>query len=209
MITLKKSFELQNYLSSLFNTANNILWQNENITTTEQKHLKKKAYADADDEVIVKPKTNIYSFTVMELVDFANHVQCEMNRLTTAINIAKHSDDKDFDGMIAINNQKRKFLTRLEAMAELKLKSIVKTGQAYKFNGEGNQVPYTYDIEEVTTIDFDRNQVKAIIRRLRKELEDYSALIDTMQLTSMVDFESIYEIGDNIEDAVEKFKMMK
>lgn len=206
MITLKKSFELQNYLGGLFEDALRILAYTDNITTTEQKHMRKKAYSDAENETIIKPKNNEYSFTVIELVDFAAAIQTEINRLTTAINIAKHSGENDFDGMIAINNSKRKLLSRLESMADIKPKTVTKTGQAYKFNGEGNQVAYTYDIEEVTTIDFDRNQIKAIVRRLRKELEEFSTAIDTMQLTTMVDFETIYEIGDKLEDAVDKFK---
>lgn len=209
MITLKKSFELQNYFNYLFDSTLNILSYSDNITTTEQKHMRKKVYSNAEDEIIIKPKINDYDFTVMDLIDFASEIQSEINRLTVAINKAKHSDKNDFDGMIAINISKRKLLTRLEAMYDIKSKSLKRTGQAYKFNEEGNQVTYTYDIEEVTTIDFDRNAVRSIIRRLRKELEDYSNEIDTMQIHTMVDFDTIYEIGDKLEDAIEKFKNKK
>lgn len=209
MITLKKSFELQNYLKGLYDTGLRILSFSDNYTTTVQKHMKKKVYAEAEDEVITKPKATEYSFTCIELVDFLSDIQSTMNELTLKINEAKHSHMPDFDGMIAINNSKRRLLSELERMVGTKSKTTTCTGTDYKFNGEGNQVPYTYNVEEVTTIDFDRNQIKAIIRRLRTELDEYSTAIDEMQLSSTIDFATIYEIGDKLEDAVEKFKEQK
>ena len=108
--------------------------------------------------------------------------------------------------MIAINNQKRKLLNHLTAMANIKAKECITQGRGVKFNGEGNQVTYLYDIKEVTTIDFDRNKVKAIVNRLRKELDETSTEIDLMQLNTQVDFDHIFDIGDSLEDAVEKWK---
>lgn len=205
MITLKKSFELQNYLKNLYDSALIMLGQVDNITTTTQEHMRKKAYDAAEDETIIKPKRADFTYNVMDLVDFASEVQSEINMLTIAINQAKHSSVRDFDSMIAINNSKRRLLSRLNYMAAIKPSENIKSGQAWKFNGEGNQVAYSYDIKEITTIDFDRNAVKAIISRLRKETDDFSTAIDEMQLNTQVDFDTIYEIGDNLEDAVEKY----
>lgn len=74
-----------------------------------------------------------------------------------------------------------------------------------KFNGEGNQTTYTYDIKEITTIDFDRNKVKAIASRLRRELDETSTEIDKMMLETSVYYVSIFEIGDDLEEAVTKY----
>ncbi len=205
MITLKKSFEMQNYLKNLLDKALTALSYNDNITQTTQEHLRQKSYTGGENEIIVKPKRPDFTYDVMNLVDFACDVQSQIELLTVEINKAKHSLGKDYDGMIAINNQKRTLLNRLNAMAGIKPSESIKTGQAWKFNEEGNQVSYSYDIKEVVTIDFDRNAIKAIISRLRKELDDNSTAIDVMQLETLVDFESIYEIGDGLEDAVQKF----
>ena len=115
-------------------------------------------------------------------------------------------DKKDFDGMITINNRKRELLQRLLNMANIKPKENILSGRSVKFNEEGNQVTYCYDIKEVTTSDFDRNKVKAIASKLRKELDETSTTIDVMQLETMVDFESKFEIGDSLEDCVAKLK---
>lgn len=132
-----------------------------------------------------------------------------MEQLTTAINNAKHSNDNDFDSLISINNRKRTLLNRLSTMANIKPSENITTGTSTKFNKEGNQVKYTYDIKEVTTIDFDRDVVKAIVSRLRKEVDTTSTEIDLMQLNTMVDFDTVYEIGDSLEDAVLKYTKNK
>lgn len=209
MITLKKSFEVQNYLMKLFDEIIVILGYPANITVVTQEHMRKKAFAEAEDEIIVKPKATDCTSDVGELIDFACYLQDESEKLTIAINKAKTANGQDFDGMIAVNNRKRMLLNRLVTMANVKASETITTGKAIKFNGEGNQTIYCYDIKEVTTIDFDRNKVKAIANHLLKELDDTSTKIDVMQLETMVEYETELDIGDNLEDAIEKWKVSK
>lgn len=206
MITLKKSFELHNYLKSLFDEGLSILSCSDNITVSKQEHMRNKVYSEAEDEITIKAKKVDYDFSINDLINFVCVVQTEMETLTTAINKAKHYNEKDFDGMITINNRKRELLHRLLNMASVKPKENILQGYSVKFNEEGNQVTYCYDIKEVTTIDFDRNKVKAIASKLRKELDETSTNIDMMQLETMVDFKSKFEIGDSIEDCIAKLK---
>ena len=206
MITLKKSFEVQNYLSQLLNNALNVLAYNDNITTTKQKHLRKKSYSEAQDEEIVVKKTQELPYTINDLVKFVDVLIAEIDKLTTAINNAKYYDGKYFDAMIAMNNKKRNVLRRYEFMAALKPTETVVKGQAEKFNEAGEQVSYRYDIEQVTTIDYDRNEIKKKVSQLRKELDETSDAIDAMQLQSMVDYEPIFEVGETLEDVIEKYK---
>ena len=206
MITLKKSFELQNYLSQLLNNALCVLSLNDNITTTKQKHLRKKSYSEAEDEEIIVKKSHDFPFTINDLVKFIDVLIKEIDKLTTAINDAKYYDGKNFDAMIAMNNKKRNILRRYEMMASLKPTESIIKGQAEKFNEAGEQVTYRYDIEQVTTIDYDRNEIKKKVSQLRKEVDETSDAIDAMQLQSMVDYDPIFEIGDNLEDVVENLK---
>lgn len=205
MITLKKSFELQNYLRGLLDSALNVLSYNDNITVTKQEHMRKKVLAEADDEEVIKPKRHEYGFDMNGLVDFACYIQEQMAILTTEINVAKYNSSHDLDGLIAINNQKRKLLERMVAMSAVKARETMAKGIGVKFNGEGNQTTYNYDIKETTTIDFDRNKVKAIASRLRRELDEGSTTIDKMMLETNVYYSTIFEIGDDLEEAVMKF----
>ena len=205
VITLKKSFELQNYLRGLLDSALNVLSYNDNITVTKQEHMRKKVLAEADDEEVIKPKRHEYVFDINALVDFACYVQQQMAILTAEINVAKCNNLYDLDCLIAVNNQKRKLLERMVAMSTVKAKETVAKGIGVKFNGEGNQTTYNYDIKETTTIDFDRNKVKAIASRLRRELDADSTTIDKMMLDIFVDYSTIFEIGDDLEEAVVKY----
>lgn len=207
MITLKKSFEVQNYLSQLLNNALNVLAYNDNITTTKQKHLRKKSYSEAVDEEIIVKKTQELPYTINQLIKFIDIVIAEMDKLTTAINDAKHYEGEYFDAMIAINNKKRNVLRRYDIMAQLKPSETVVKGTGEKFNEAGEQVTYKYDIEQVTTIDFDRNIIKKKVSQLRKELDETSDAIDAMQLSSMVDYDPIFEIGESLEDVVERIQV--
>lgn len=205
MITLKKSFELQNYLKGLFDATLSVLAYQDNTTITKQEHMRKKVYSEGQDETVFKPKRNEYDFSINALIDFACYVQDEMAGLAFAINAAKHSGVNDFDGMIAVNNQKRKLLDRMISMSNIKPRESVVRGSAYKFNADGDQVTYIYDIKEVTTIDFDRNKTKGIASRLRRELDETSTTIDRMQLSIYVMHDTVFEIGDSLEEAVEKW----
>ena len=206
MITLKKSFESQNYLSQLLNNALAVLSYNDNITTTKQKHLRKKSYSEAQDEEIIVKKAQELPYTINDLIKFIDVIVTEMDKLTIAINDAKFYDGKYFDAMIAMNNKKRNILRRYEMMASLKPTESVIKGSAEKFNEAGEQVSYRYDIEQVTTIDYDRNEIKKKVSQLRKELDEVSDTIDAMQLQSMVDYDPIFEIGESLEDVIERYK---
>lgn len=205
MITLKKSFEVQNYLTQLLSSALGVLAYNDNITTTKQKHLRKKSYSEATDEEIIVKNANELPYSINKLIKFIDVLISEMDKLTVAINDAKHFNGQYFDAMIAMNNKKRNVLRRYEVMAQLKPSESVIKGIAEKFNEAGEQVNYKYDIEQVTTINYDRNEVKRKLSQLRKELESTSDAIDEMQLASMVNYDPIFEIGETLEDVIEDY----
>lgn len=205
MITLKKSFEVQNYLTQLLNNALSVLAYNDNITTTKQNHLRHKSFSGAEDEEIIVKKMNELPYTINQLIEFVDVLLSEIDKLTVAINDAKHFDGKHFDAMIAMNNKKRNILRRYEVMAQMKPTESTIKGTAEKFNEAGEQVSYRYDIEQVTTIDYDRNVIKKRVSQLRKELDETSDCIDSMQVTSMVDYKPVFEVGETLEDAIERY----
>ena len=206
MITLKKSFEVQNYLTRLLESALTILSDEDNITTTKQKHLRSKSFSEAQDEEIIVKKMVEHNYTINELIKFIDVLLGEIDKLTTAINEAKTYNGKNFDAMIAMNNKKRMVLKRYEVMYAIKPTETKTVGVANKFNANGEQVGYRYDIEAITTIDYDRNLIKKKVERLRKEINDTSDTIDAMQVNSMVYYEPVFEVGESLEDIMERYK---
>jgi hypothetical protein len=204
-MVLKEAFRYQNYLGSLIDSARSYLNYTDNVTSKKQEHYRKKSNPEANDEVIEVPKRSELEYTPNQIVDFLINILSEKEKLSIAIDSAKNTAQINIDSSIAMNKQKRTVINSLTTIANLKANERVTKGSDYKFNQEGNQVPYYYDIKEVTTIDFDRNKVKAIIKKLRNETDDISNTIDKLQVEIEVEYSPIYDLNDSFEDALEIF----
>ena len=86
---------------------------------------------------------------------------------------------------------------------------VKKAERGYKFNAEGNQVPYYYNVEDTMEELFDREQLKALLKRLTTESDELSAKIELAYVTGEVNFEPTFDIGDSFEDSMEIFLNMK
>lgn len=213
MITLAKAFEWSVYLQGLLNQASAMLLNRSVITETKEEHMRSKAYSDAEDETIVKDKPYIFEdgkgsvIPVSSIIDFYLDVENEFIKLTEAINKAKCNvkATADFDALVAVNKTKRSVANTLAAMAGTKSSEKKTVGYGNKFNENGDQVKYAYDIKQVTTIDFDRNEVRKLLSKYRKETDEVSELIDNLKLTTLVAYSPIYELKESFEDALVRF----
>lgn len=127
----------------------------------------------------------------------------EKELLSNAIAKAKTGTEINIDNAIAMNKKKQGFISVLNGIANLKPSEKVTQGTDYKFNQQdGNQIRYYYNIEETTTIDFDRNDVKALIKKYSKECDDISAKLDAIEINTVVKHTQKYDISDTFEDLV-------
>ncbi len=95
---------------------------------------------------------------------------------------------------------RRSFIAVLRDMAMLKSSHVLQKNKGidYVFNNEGNQVSYKYDIDKIKTIDYDRNEVRAMLKELKKEADEVSLQIDATLLNTQVNYEpNIDLIEDN------------
>lgn len=197
-MTLKECFQYANYLSRLLGIVNRYLCDTKFTMSRKEIHRRAKAIGEAiPDETVIESKEQYCGVAPMQMVDLGQAIIKEMDTLQNAIDEAKSGTD--FDKLVMINSKKRDALTTYEDMAKLKPSTNTIFGTAYKFNAEGNQSPYKYEVEVQTSIDFDRNQIRNLIRKLRKECDDTSAKIDEIQLNK-VDFTPKYSIGDDVFD---------
>ena len=207
MISLKKSFEVSNYYGSLMQELHNYLNGRYAVKIVE-KHFRSKSYSDAEDEVIERPKPYELdkNITVNDIIEFAVWLNDEICKLNKAVSLAKNSAEENFDSMVAGNAAKRRIIDMLSDLAVIKSTETKSEGTARKFNDSGEQVSYTYPVEVVKTIDFDRNAVKKQLNALRREAEKTSEEIELMKLNLMVEYEPALTIGDTFEDAVLTYK---
>ena len=197
---LKEAFRYQNYLTSLFTQATGYLSREDFITTTTQKHNRTKVNPDAQDEDIVVPKTFTVDYKPNDLIDFVVKLIDEKQKLSNAITEAKKSLDMDIDAAMSMNKSKQDFISVLRRMVSIKPTESEKEGTSYKFNNDGDQVSYRYPVKEVKTIDYDRNAVKGLISKYKKETDEISTERDRIDIMSDVDYTPVWEVDTPLED---------
>ena len=202
---LKEAFRCQNYLSRLIGEAIDYLTTTSNVVITKQEHLKSKSNADAEDEVVIADKYSDIEYKPNQVIDFLLDVLNEKEKLSDAINKAKLNTEINIDSSTAINKEKQRIASIFDRLSKTKSGEKIRNDSDYKFNAEGNQVSYYYEVKETTTIDFDRNKVKGIVKRLRRESDNTSNELDRVQVTLEVDYSPTYEINDDFEDSLEIF----
>lgn len=204
---LKEAFRYQNFYNELIDSCTSYLSMPSNITNRVQTHLRSATNKDAENETFTMPK-----FTTFENPDVKPNTVVRLlmdlydqkSRLTSAISTAKSNASIDIDSEISTNKTRQKIASIFTRMARTQSRENDTTGTGKKFNGEGNQVDYTYDVHEVVTIDFDRNMVKAMAKKLNEESDRSSAAVDMANITVEVNFTPKYELDDTFEDCLEK-----
>lgn len=203
LMTLKESYRYMNFLNSMLEKANGYLMQKNFCTTTKQSHNRTKGNPSAVDEEIIAPKDFNIDFDANTLVDFCVKILDEKQRLSTAITTAKKTTEIDIDHSVSMNKWRETEISMLRCMDSIKNSEKETYGTDYMINSvEGNQVSYRYPIKEVVTIDFDRNSVKGLIKKLSKEHDEISTKLDKIQIETVLDFEPKYDVNDSFEDVV-------
>ena len=197
---LKEAFRYQNYLSLLLSQAMSYLSCESYITTTIQSHNRTKVNPDAQDEKITIQKPYNVIFEPNDLIDFVVKVIEEKEKLSNAIAESKRTLEFDIDAAISINKMKQEFIQTLRRMAVIKSTELEKEGTSYKFNNDGDQVSYRYPVKEVKTIDYDRNTVKSLISKFKKETDKISTERDRIDIMTEVNYDPIWEVDTPLED---------
>lgn len=197
---LKEAFRYQNYLSLLLSQAMNYLSCESYITTTIQSHNRTKVNPDAQDEKITIQKPYNVIFEPNDLIDFVVKVIEEKEKLSNAIAESKRTLEFDIDAAMSINKMKQEFIQTLRRMAVIKSTELEKEDTSYKFNNDGDQVSYRYPVKEVKTIDYDRNTVKSLISKFKKETDKISTERDRIDIMIEVNYDPIWEVDTPLED---------
>jgi hypothetical protein len=181
------------------------LSNHDNVTKVVQTHQRSEANPDAKNEEVDLTSSRAINIAANTLVDFLAHVVNQKSLLSEAIAKAKAACGEDIDGAIIVNKTKQRVASALSSMASIKPSERVTQGRGFKFNVEGNQTSYVYDIKQVTTIDFDRNKVRKIAKKFMTESDETSRMLDKLMVDVNVVYDAPYDINDNFDDILEEF----
>lgn len=201
-MVLKEAFTYQNYLTDLIRQIDHYLLRPDFTQEKKQVCYKSKVDHNLEDETVVVKNPIDVEFTPMDLVNLMMDLLNEKQSLSDAITDAKRKTEIDIDSSVSMNRIKQDYITVLEDLAKRKDTTNDTQGIGYRFNEAGDQVKYFFPMEEIVTINYDRKDIKGIIRKLKKETDKISLMLDKLQLTTEVSFEPKYQLGDTLEDIV-------
>ena len=176
-MNLKEAFRYQNFMSRLMENARWSLRAKEHAFETTKKHMKNKADPSSEDfeEVVA-----VEPFAPDDVViDFMVWLIGEREKLGKAITEAK-ARTMDIDSMIAANKFKQVTLNSIKEVLALKPTTRIESGRGYKFNNDGVQQPYYYDIEVTQKELFDRDKAKRLAKLIAADSDTVSSEIDSL-----------------------------
>ena len=201
-MNLKESYRYANYLDGLLNTAYFYLRNKGFVTTTVEEHLRKQSNPDVENETIEVQKPFDVEFLPNDVIDFVVKGIEEKEKLSESIAKAKGTTDINIDNAIAMNKKKQGFVSVLNGIADIKPSETKTIAKGYKFDINGEQKPYVYDVNRKTSIDFDRTDVRNLIKKYLKETDEISAKLDLIEITTQVDFVPKWDINEKFEELV-------
>lgn len=202
-MNLKESFRYQNFLDMMMRAASASIQQRDHCLKVTKTHLRSKANPDASD-VIETVEGEVF-FANDDVVSFMAWLVKEREKLTTAIGAAKASIGFDIDAAIETNKFRQTVNGSIKNMLRYTPTKRVEQGRDYKFNVEGNQTPYIYEIEVVSEEAYDKTGAKTLMREMISKADEVSAAIDAAMINTKVDYEPVFDVNETFDDVMTDF----
>lgn len=202
-MNLKEAFRYQKFLDSMMFHAGRSIADREHCLVVTKNHKCSKANTDAVDfeEVVEVDKF----FSNDSVIMFAEFLIEEKKKLTEAITAAKASVGFDMDAATEVNKYRQQLNSAIKTMLSFKPTNRVEAAYGYKFNVEGNQVQYKYDVDVSSEEAYDRDSAKAIMRKAITESDAESSRIDAAKINTVVEYEPKFDVNESFEDVMTEF----
>lgn len=202
-MNLKESFRYQNFLDMMMRAASASIQQRDHCLKVTKTHLRSKANPDASD--VTETVEGEVFFANDDVIAFMAWLVKEREKLTTAIGAAKASIGFDIDAAIETNKFRQTVNGSIKNMLRYTPTKRVEQGRDYKFNVEGNQTPYIYEIEVVSEEAYDKTGAKTLMREMISKADEVSAAIDAAMINTKVDYEPVFDVNETFDDVMTDF----
>lgn len=202
-MNLKESFRYQSFLDSMMTNGKAYISNADHCLTTKEIHHKSTRNPDAaDEEKIVEKEV---PFHVNDVIEFMEWLIGQKMFLTEAIGKAKAGLPQNMDALVESNKHRQTLASAMKYMLNYKSRKATTQQQDYKFNNEGNQMAYLYEVETVFEEKFNRDQIKKRIRELMESADEISTEIDSILINTKVDVYPMLDVNSDFEDCVRMF----
>ena len=202
-MNLKEAFRYQNFLDKNLSKAYFELTNPEKALEIEKRHLRSVANSDAKD-VVEKVDSELIAPND-DIVAFVYWLVLEKQKLSEAIFKAKSTLDFCLDAALETNKMRQNAADAVKKMLDFKGSVKMDKGKDYKFNAEGNQMAYCYDIEVTRKEAYNRNSTKSSYKNLISTSDEVSSQIDLAMVNSVVDYNPVFDVNDSFEDIMSEF----
>lgn len=204
-MNLKEAFRYQNFLDGALNTVMSYLYDRSNLVEVKQLHHRHDTYVEAQDMEVDVTKKKAFDHPVDDIVDFMISLLGLKDELTFAISRAKRESEFDMDAAVAMNSLRQRVASTLKNMTKIKAETRDAIGQSYRFNVEGNQVAYSYKMEETTTPVFSSEKAKKLNKNISEIADMVSTNADKFIIQTEIAFVPPYSLSDSVDDMLDKF----
>ena len=206
-MNLKEAFRYQNKIQALMCEAEDILRNRANITKVTNTNLRHKVMPEASDETVVEIPETEYCDKITDVALFLVFLLEEKSALAAAIRRAKNNLDIDMDSEVVLNSARQTVAEIFRTMNGIRSseQTIANGGTGYRFNADGNQITYRCDVRRVTTINYNRNVIRAELGKLDRASDEMSAKLDICMVTSSVDYTPPFDVNSGFADAFENY----
>ncbi|MCD8376451.1 MAG: hypothetical protein LUD69_05860 [Oscillospiraceae bacterium] len=205
-MNLKESFRYQTFLGNLMRNASSSIMAKDHCLTTEKEHLRSQSDPDALDitETVVSEEHFYPNDTVIAFLEW---LVAERSRLSEAIGRAKSKVGFDIDAAIETNKFRQNIASSIQEMLRRKPTTKKENGIGYKFNAEGNQVEYHYDVIVSTQPNYNTEVAKSVMRCMITEADKTSSEIDAALVNTEVDYTPVYDVNESFDDVMAMFEV--
>lgn len=202
-MNLKESFRYQNFLDRMMRSACSSIQNGEHAFTVTKVHNKTKANPDATD---LNEVVEVDEFVPNDdVIRFMQWLIEEREKLTKAISVAKADAGFDIDAAVETNKFRQAANAAVKRMLGFRGTKRTERGQDYKFNAEGNQMPYYYEIEVTSAEAYDKVASKEFMRSVIADADKASSDIDSAMINSAVDYTPRFDVNESFEDVMAEF----
>ena len=203
-MNLKEAFRYQNFLDKLFTQAINSISMREHCLSVTKVHHKSKYNPDAED-ITETVDVDVFSKND-DVIKFIDWLVGEKYALTHAIGVAKYTQTPtDIDAEIEANKMRQKANEAVKFMLAFKARNSVEQGRDYKFNAEGNQTQYVYDIDVSSEEMYDRDAAKEFAKKMMSASDESSTLIDAARINTQVNYQPRFDVNESFDDIMAAF----
>lgn len=203
-MNLKEAFRYQKFLDSMMRCATDSVTDYTHCLKMTKHHLMSKANPDAVDKTEEMLPDKPF-FPNDDVIRFMEWLVAEKQVLSNAIVDAKAHAGFDIDAAIEANKFRQQVNNAIRTMLRRNASKKMERGQSWKFNNEGVQSVYYYDVEVESSEDFDREKSRGVMREMIREADQVSANIDAALINTKVDYEPVYDVNESFEDVMAVF----